>query len=48
MFSVLGTEGTSGSLFRNVQFQFFPVQELKVQEAPYLEMGDSNVFLFRN
>ena len=44
MFSVLGTEGSCGSLFRNVQFQCSPVQESKVLEAPYLEMGDSNVF----
>ena len=44
----LGTEGSNGSLFRNRWFQCFPVQELKVPNVPYLEMGGSNGFLFRN
>ena len=46
--SGLETEGSNGSLFRNVKFQCFPIQELKVPKAPYLEMGGSNVFLFRH
>ena len=44
MFSGLGTEGSTGSLFRNVKFQCFSVWELKVPKVPYLEMGSSNVF----
>ena len=47
MFSSLGTKGSDGCLFRNVQFQCFPVQELEAPKVPYLEMGGSNVFLFR-
>ena len=41
MFSGLGTEGSNGSVFRNVQFQCFPVKELEVPKNPYLEMGGS-------
>ena len=48
MFFCLGTEGSKGSLFRNVWFQCFSDQELKVPKVPYLEMGVSNDFLFRN
>ena len=44
----LGTEGSNGSLFRNGWFQCFSVKELKVPMVPYLEMGVSHVFLFRN
>ena len=44
----LGTEGSKGSLFRNGWFQWFSVWELKVPMVPYLEMGGSNVFLYRN
>ena len=44
----LGTEGSKGSLLRNEWFQCFPVMELKVQMVPYLEIGVSHVFLFRN
>ena len=44
----LGTEGSKGSLFRNGWFQWFSVKELKVPKVPYLEMGGSNGFLFRN
>ena len=36
------------SLFRNGWFQCFSVYELKVPKVPYLEMGGSNVFLFRD
>ena len=46
--SGLETEGSNGSLFRYVKLQCFPVHELKVPKAPYLEMGGSNVFLFIN
>ena len=38
----------NGSLFRNGCFQWFSVSELKVPMVFYLEMGGSNVFLFRN
>ena len=31
-----------------IWFQWFSVWELKVPMVPYLEMGGSNVFLFRN
>ena len=48
MFFYLGTEGSNGSLFRNAWFQWFYVWELKVRMVPYLEMGGSNVFLYRN
>ena len=48
MFFCFGTEGSKGSLFRNGWFQWFSVWELKVATVPYLEMGGSNVFLFRN
>ena len=44
----LGTEGSNSSLFRNGRFQCFSVWELKVQLVPYIEMGGSIVFLFRN
>ena len=44
----LGTEGSNGSLFRNGWFQCFSVEELKVPMVPYLEMGVSHVFLFKN
>ena len=44
----LGTEGSNGSLFRNGWFQCFSVKELKVPMVPYLEMGVSHVFLFKN
>ena len=44
----LGTEGSKGSLFRNMWFQWFYVWELKVPMVNYLEMGGSNGFLFRN
>ena len=44
----LGTEGSNGSSFRNGWFQCFSVKELKVPMVPYLEMGVSHVFLFRN
>ena len=40
----LGTEGSNGSLFRNVWFHCFPVTELKGPMVPCLEMGGSNVF----
>ena len=43
-----GTEGSIGSLFRNGLFQWFSVWELKVPMVNYLEMGGSNLFLFRN
>ena len=33
------------TLFRS---QCFPVYELNVSRVPYLELGGSNVFLFRN
>ena len=39
---------SNGSLFRNGWFQWFSVWELKVPNVPYLEMGGSNVFLFRS
>ena len=39
---------SNGSLFRNGWFQWFSVWELKVPTVPYLELGGSNVFLFRN
>ena len=39
---------SNGSLFRNGWFLWFSVWELKVPMVPYLEMGGSNVFLFRN
>ena len=48
MVFLLGTEGSKSSLFRNAWFQCFSVEELKVLMVPYLEMGGSNVFLFRN
>ena len=48
MFSCIGTEGTNGSRFRNGWFNCFSVKELEVPKVPYLEMGDSNVFLDRN
>ena len=44
----LGTDGSNSSLFRNGWFQCFSVQELKVPKVPYIEMGGSNGFLFRN
>ena len=44
----LGTEGCNGSLFRNGCFEYFVDKEVKVPMVPYLEMGDSNVFLYRN
>ena len=44
----LGAEGPNGYLFRNGRFQWFSVWELKVPMVPYLEMGGSDVFLFRN
>ena len=47
-FSVLGAQGSNGSLFRNGWFQCFVVKELKVPKVPYLEMGGSNVVLFRS
>ena len=40
----LGTEGSKGSLLKNGWFQCFPVQELKVPNVPYLDMGGSNGF----
>ena len=43
----LGTEGSKGSLIRNEWFQWFFVYEIKVPKVPYLEMGGSNVFLYR-
>ena len=46
--SCLGTDGSKGSLFRNGWFQCFSVKELKVPMVPDLEMGGSNIFLFRN
>ena len=48
MFFCLGTEGSKGSLLRTWWFQCFPVKELKDRKVPYLEMGGSNVFLYRN
>ena len=48
MFFCLGIGGSKGSLFRNGWFQWFSVWELKVPMVPYLEMGVSNVFLFRS
>ena len=48
MFSCIGAEGSKGSLFRNGWFQCFSVKELKVPMVPYLEMGVSHVFLFKN
>ena len=48
MFFCLGTEGSESSLLRNGWIQFFSVKELKVPLVPYLEMGGSNGFLFRN
>ena len=47
-FVCLGTDGSNCFLFRNGWFQCFSVKELKVPMVPYLEMGGSNVFLFRN
>ena len=44
----LGTEGSKSSLLRNGWFECFSVKELKVPMVPYLEMGVSHVFLFRN
>ena len=44
----LGTEGFYGSLFRNGCFHCFSVEELKVPKVPYLVMGGSNVFLYKN
>ena len=44
----LGTEGSKSALYRNGLFQGFSVKELKVPMVPYLEMGVSQVFLFRN
>ena len=44
----LGTEGSKSSLLRNRWFQCFSEKELKVPMVPYLEMGVSHVFLFRN
>ena len=44
----LGTVGSIGSLSRNGWFHCFSVQELKVPKVPYLEMGGSNVDLYRN
>ena len=44
----LGTEGSKCSLFRHGWSHCFSVQELKVQKVRYLEMGGSNVFLYRN
>ena len=44
----LGTEGSTGSLFRNVWFHCFSVKELNVSKVPYLEMGGFYVFLYRN
>ena len=44
----LGTEGSKSSLLRNGWFQCFSVKELKVLMVPYLEMGGSMGFLFRN
>ena len=44
----LGTEGSKSSLLRNGWFQCFSVMELKVPLVPYLEVGVSHVFLFRN
>ena len=44
----LETEGSKGSLLRNGWLQWFSVKELKVPLVPYLEMGVSHVFLFRN
>ena len=40
----LGTEGSKSSLLRNC----FSVKELKVPVVPFLEMGVSHIFLFRN
>ena len=48
MFSCLGTEGSKSSLLRNGWFQCFSVKELKVPMVPYLKIGGSNVFLYRN
>ena len=48
MIFCFGTEGSNGSLFRNGWFQWLSVWELKVPMVPYLEMGGSNVYLFRN
>ena len=48
MFSYLGTEGTKSSLLRNGCFRGFSVKELKVPMIPYLEIGGSNVFLYKN
>ena len=46
--SCLGAEGSKGYLFRNGRFQWSSVWELKVPMVPFLEMGGSDVFLFRN
>ena len=48
MFSCLGAEGSKGSLFRNGCFQWFSVLEVKVPMVRYLELGGSNVFLYKN
>ena len=47
MFFCIGTEGSKDSLFRNGWFQWFSVKEANVPMVPYLEIGGSNVFLFR-
>ena len=44
----LVTEGSKGSLLRNGWFQWFSVIELKVLMVPYIEVGVSHVFVFRN
>ena len=44
----LATEGSKGSLLRNGWFKCFSVKEFNVLNVPYLEMGGSNGFLFRN
>ena len=44
----LGTEEFKSSLLGNGWFQYFSVKELKVPMVPYLDMGVSHVFLFRN
>ena len=44
----LGTDGSKSSLLKNGWFEWFSVYELKVPKVPYLEMGGSNGFLFRD
>ena len=44
----LGIEDSKSSLLRNGWFQCFSDKELKVPMVPYLEMGVSHVFQFKN